>query len=152
MLKKYRFSLQNVLNHRINLEEERERIFALAMQSLMSEQKKLEYIEAKITKEIHELSVVETRSFSSQDFIDYEKYIVFLENKKTEQQKKICEAKSVVELEREKLIDATKNRKVLERLKEKGMKKYLLDVNRLEQIELDEIAVLKYARIGEIAK
>ena len=152
MPKKYRFSLQNVLNHRINLEEERERIFALAMQSLMSEQKKLEDIEDKIIKEIHELSVVETRSFSSQDFMEYDKYIFFLENKKIEQHKKICEAKSVVELEREKLIDATKNRKVLERLKEKGMKRYLLDIDRLEQIELDEIAVLKYARIGEIAK
>lgn len=152
MPKKYHFSLQNVLNHRINLEEEREREFALAIQSLISEQKKLEEIEHKITKEIHELSVVETGVFSSQDFMDYEKYIVFLENKKIEQQKKICEAKSVVELEREKLINATKNRKVLERLKEKGMKRYLFDINRLEQIELDEIAVLKYARIGEIAK
>jgi len=152
MPKKYYFSLQNVLNHRINIEEEREREFALAMQVLLSERKKLEDIENKITKEFHELSMVETGSFSSKDFMDYKKYIESLENKKIQQHKIICKVESGVEREREKLIEATKNRKVLDRLKEKGMKKYLLDINRLEQNELDEIAVLKYARIGEISK
>ncbi len=152
MPKKYSFSLENVLNHRINVAQERERVFALAMQSLISERKKLRDIKAEIDKEFRELSLVETGSFSSDDFIGYRKYIEHLENLKFQQEEKITQAHAVVEAEREKLIEATKNKKVLERLKEKGMKRYLADINRLEQIELDEIAVLKYERIGDNLK
>lgn len=45
------------------------------------------------------------------------------------------------------LIEAQKNRKVMEKLKEKDMEEYIADLRYVEQKELDEMAILKYTQL-----
>lgn len=71
-------------------------------------------------------------------------YIQKIEDKIQEQDGLIQETNEKLEDARLELVEAQKNRKIMEKLKEKDIDAYRHNINSAEQRELDEIAVLKY--------
>ncbi|MCD6460353.1 flagellar FliJ family protein [bacterium] len=59
---------------------------------------------------------------------------------------KIKNAHTVLKEKRNDLIKATQDRKVLERLKSIGQENYLKEMDRLEQIFLDEAAIIRHSK------
>lgn len=71
-------------------------------------------------------------------------YIQKIEEQIQEQDELIHETNKKLEDARQELIEAQKDRKIMEKLKEKDMTSYRNNIKSAEQKELDEIAVLKH--------
>lgn len=144
-MKKYSFSLENVLKHRQIIEDQSKREFALALKTLQECETNLAATEAKIKLKADELASIEKdRVFSSSLFMEYQNYIQRLQWEKRNQERRIINARQEVEQKRAVLIEASRNKKVLLRLKEIDIKKYNMLMNRLEQNFIDETAVMSY--------
>lgn len=73
-------------------------------------------------------------------------YIPVLLNKINLQQEQVALALSNLEEVRKGLIKIMKDRKILEKLREKALVQYQLELNREEQKNLDELATVNYLR------
>jgi flagellar FliJ protein len=62
------------------------------------------------------------------------------------QKKKVVEIETKLENARGDLIEASKDRKILEKLKEKDKEKYDAELASREQKELDDLSIMKYGK------
>jgi flagellar FliJ protein len=145
-LVKYKFSLEKVLEWRVDKEKAAAKEFLLL-------QKELDYQEAtlnnlrledeKIKKKILKLSSIQElkRQYLFKQKIEerIEKQIELIEKTKEE-----------LEVLRQELLEAQKDRKIMENLKERDYNSYKEELMRIEQKELDEVAVLRYDTVGDI--
>jgi flagellar FliJ protein len=69
-----------------------------------------------------------------------------LKNQLTSQKRKVDEIETKLEDARGNLIEARKDRKIIEKLKEKDKEKFDAELASREQKELDDISVMKYAK------
>jgi flagellar FliJ protein len=75
--------------------------------------------------------------------------VTYIENirlKEKERKNIIHQAEEKVEKKRQELMEAVKNRKVMENLKDKHAEEYRKNLNELEQKISDEMSVLKFGR------
>ena len=84
-------------------------------------------------KNINELRQLQLYKQTLEDKIDYQNQVIYKKNKELEE----------IRLE---LIAAQKDRKIMEKLKERDYTKYQHEMLAFEQKELDEMAVLKFKR------
>lgn len=144
MIKKYAFSLESVLNYRKVIEEQRERTFSLALQALYREEEKLRSIENTIENKRKELFYLESQSVTGEVLLSYERYFAYLDERKINQRTIINFKKKELEEKRQELIESTKDRKLIDRLREKDLRRYMDFVNHREQVYLDEIATTRF--------
>jgi len=145
MAKKYSFAMENVLNHRQIIEDQCKRDFALSLKVLQECEMNLSKIEEIMRFKTAEMSTFgNNKVFSSMFFIEFQNYMRRLQREKKNQERKILNAKIDVDQKREKLIEATRNKKVILRLKEIDIKKYTAMMNKLEQNFIDEVAIMNY--------
>jgi len=69
-----------------------------------------------------------------------------LKNQLNSQKKKVDEIETKLEDARGNLIEARKDRKILEKLKEKDKEKFDAEQASREQKELDDLSIMKYAK------
>jgi flagellar FliJ protein len=82
----------------------------------------------------------------SADLTFFHEYLTDLGFRIKRQREKLQEAEKLYELARLAFIASRKERKVLERVKEKKFELYLIDANREEQKISDEMAILNACR------
>ena len=142
----YKFSLEKVLEWRENSEKTVAKRFALLQDELHYQTTTLnnlrledENIKKRILKlnNIHELK---------QQYL----FKQSLEEKIEKQIRLIDEIRAKLEELRLELLEAQKNRKIMEKLKEKDYAAFKEELMNKEQKELDEMAVLKYGQVGEM--
>lgn len=142
----YKFSLEKVLEWREDSEKTIARKFAVLQNELQYQKTTLnnlrledENIKKRILKlnNIHELK---------QQYL----FKQTVEDRIENQIRLIDETKTQIEELRLDLLEAQKNRKIMEKLKEKDYDTYKENLMNAEQKELDEMAVLKYGRTSEI--
>ena len=147
MPKKYSFSLESVLNYRNIIENQKERAFSAALYDYQLEQKRLTELKESYVNAMKQFQELEKLTFSSGNYFEFLNYIKRIEKKITNQQTRITTAHDVLENKRNELIKATRDRKVLERLKDIGRENYLKEIDRLEQIFLDDISVIRHNKL-----
>lgn len=140
-MRRFVFSLQKVLDYRQRLEEQAIRAFAEAQRQLHNEQAVLEHLllsrEAclNLSHRTHRLTV---------EMLDVEqKYLSVLEERIQQQHQRIEEAKALLERRRQELIVAQRERKILERLREKQYELWRQELLRAEQKALDDLASVR---------
>ena len=84
--------------------------------------------------------------FRSDDIATLVAYVEAIRHKETDQQNVIHQAKEQAEAKRRELVEAVKNRKVMENLRDKNEEEYKKNFNDLEQKNSDEMSVLKFDR------
>ena len=141
-MKAYNFSMERVLEWRENLEKNSMERFTVTQNELIHEKTILSALtkEYEITKvkglsykNINELRQLQLYKQTLEDKIDYQNQVIYKKNKELEE----------IRLE---LIAAQKDRKIMEKLKERDFTKYQHEMLAFEQKELDEMAVLKFKR------
>lgn len=147
MAKKFSFKLETVLHYRQIIEDKKKREFSQALSTLENEKQKLKNIESKITEKIAELAHLEQNVHTVVDFFNYQAFVSHLEYTRTKQIQVIEKAQATMMQKRTEYIEATKNTKVLLRLKEKALEDYLQEMSYLEQKFLDELATLRTIRV-----
>ncbi len=143
-MKKFRYSMESILNIKLKLEDQAKLAYALANNRLAIEEEKLYNMEHKKHSYENEqreqgsarLNIKKMRQLS--DAIEIMKVNI-------KQQKVVVKtAAQRLEIARIRLNDAMIERKTQEKLKEKAWQEYLMEVAAEEQKEIDERNSFKY--------
>ena len=134
----YKFPLEDILNLREDKEQNVMEEMSQIQNTLLAQQKDLMELE-------EEISSIGNNSYKTIQELRYQSvYKSNLKEKVQEQNERIIQTGEELEESRQELIEAQKDRKVMEKLKEEDKEKYEKETRRIEQNELDEIAVLKF--------
>ncbi|MFC6348054.1 flagellar export protein FliJ [Vagococcus carniphilus] len=140
-MKKYKFSLDNVLNWRELQEEEAKKTFLIYQQAQKEQEEILnEYKEASQAMNESTESLTNINKLRQQ-FV----YKNFLDNQIVKQQATVDQYSNETSKKMSVFVDAQKERKIMERLKEKHYDNYLLQEKSEEQKELDEMGTLRFS-------
>ncbi len=147
-MKKFKFSLQNLLDLRAKQLEEKQIEFGklqFVMKTLETKLNELER-ELKTSKENFE-ELISSGKKISVDFVNSnQRYTIQKEKDITKQNETIEEHKIKLEEKQQEMIEALKAKTMLEKLKEKQYKIFLKTIEEIERKELDEIGLVKYTR------
>lgn len=152
-LKTFRFRLQQVLEYKERREEEEMRELARLKEIQRREEEYLAHL--KHVKESKTLELVEK---SAQGVLDvneiqmYHRFLKKMERLIADQQIKLQQIAVEVEEQRLKLLEASKEKKIYEKLKEKHYEEFLREEEEEERKLVDEIATTGYARNGGYAR
>jgi len=135
---KFIFKLQSVLNLKKQNEDSKKNELGKAIQRLEAEKQKLAALEdtlENIVKEFNE----KTKKATVHELIEYNEYLSLLNSRIKVQKENVKNAALNVDKVREELIFAVKERKILDKLKEKQHEEFLTEQKKLEQKTNDEI-------------
>lgn len=142
----YRFNLQVLLDYRTRIEEglqielsQIRRDLEKEKQLLISYQgKKLHYEEELVRKEEKEINVNEA--------LLYRDFLKGMRVRIKKQRDTVAKVKMDLDKKRKELLDATKKKKVLEKVKERDWKRFMDDLQKRERLFIDEVGIRKYQR------
>lgn len=141
-MKRHQFSMEKILEWRITEEENARKSVLHAQNQMQQQQQQLRHLVNENTKLKHEqmkLTEIHTLRYNHhlKGLID-EKIVI--------QKNAIDQAQSDMDQLQEALVQAHKDRKIMEKLKERESVQVLAQVKSEEQKELDEIATLQYKK------
>ena len=134
----FRFSMQNILNMKEKLEDQAKNKYAQANARLLREQEKLEIIVARREEAREKLKLVLYETLSVAEIRTRENAVEVLKFYAMQQQLAVKRCEKEVEVAREELGEAMKERKIFEKLREKAFEEFVFEENRKEQKEVDE--------------
>jgi len=147
---KFYFSLEKILKLKKHEREKEEGNFQKTSQKLLIEQgKKLE-----LTNMLNELDLNYTnlyqKRFTAIDLLEHSQIIDKVEKDIKEQELIIKETEKILDITLFKLKDKKMEENIYTKLKDNKFVEFLLDDNRKEQKELDEIAIQKLSKEGAV--
>ncbi len=138
------FKLQALLNWKRNLEELAQMKLADKLMYLKTLEEEIQNLRSQRSAYAQEINERSLRGLKAGEYLTYQQYfeesykdLVLKEGKRKQTIRE-------TEQEREKLIAFTKQRKILEKLKEKKLQKFMYETERAEQIKNDEKAIRRY--------
>lgn len=137
------FELEQVLKYRLEMERARKQEFAAAKKELDQASDLLKQQEVEAQGAAEEFSQRQSE-FSSVE--EMQRYAYYFERKREDikrQKERVDQLGVVLDERREVLLDAAKDKKVLESLKEKKAREFRIERDQKEQGFMDEIAVQK---------
>jgi len=137
----YKFRLEPVLRHRKLLEEGLQKDFAVLNRQLLDERERLSNLEKVKNRYSGELQEKQVKIISASDILLYTDYLQQVTKEIENQWEKILETEKSVDQKREELIGAMKNRKTIDRLREKGFKAHVQELSKKEQDLMNEAAI-----------
>lgn len=145
-MKKFKFRLQRVLDAKQSVEDQRKRELGVAQQVLAAEEKTL----AQLHAELEEVRKAERKlmqgGVKAGELMVQHRWKRELGVKLESQAKKVRKASEEIEVARERLVEASKDKKVLEKLKEKRLEEHNKEVQNQQQNLLDDIGARRNGR------
>jgi len=138
------FKLQSVLDLRKQKEDSVKNELAAAMRKLQAEERKLSELENKQDDTVREFNE-KTRKTTVHELVEFNEYLSVLNSRIRTQKENVNIAAQYVDKVREELVKAMKDRKILEKLKDRQYEEFLLDQKKLEQKTNDEIVSYNYS-------
>jgi flagellar FliJ protein len=142
----YKFPLGAVLKHRKFLEDNLQKELGVLKRLLVDDKKKLSDIKNAKRKYSKELQFKQQKSITVSDNLLYIRFIDRLSKRLDMQNDRVFQSEQNVDEKRKELLEALKNKKVLERLKEKGIETYKQNGLKKERIFLNEMASVRFRR------
>lgn len=143
-MKAFQYSMESVLEHRINIEENQKQQFARVQNEYIVEKTKLNDLEEKLERAL--VSSTKETPKNTIERKNLQQYIHFLREKVELQRQLTLETNKKLENKRQELIFAQKDRKTIERHKEKAFDQYQKEIEKQEQNTIDELALYAYMR------
>ena len=140
----FEFQLQPLLDARQALEEQKQRELAEAMRYCESQNGILDNIRSSRLQMIGEYKAFEGQTVSALQLQLYSENIARYRELEEAQHECCRQAEADAEEKRQSLIEATKQKKILEKLKEKRLSAYQQELSHKENKELDESAILRF--------
>jgi len=137
----YKFNLETVWNQRKSVAEGLQKELADFKKKLADERRLLAVFKKAKKAASKELQREKMKSITVFEIRLYVNFIEQLSGDIEKQEEKVSDAKKICDEKRENLIEAMKNRKAIEKLKEKGFKQYQHEVAKKEQVFLNEVAI-----------
>jgi len=144
------FQLDRVLDHKKRLEDiTANRLFEAKRQEKLVKKKLSEKIRH-LKSTIEKTEKLQTQTIPILDLINYENQIQYMKNTILAIKKKLQEKTAAVEREYLNLIEKSKNRQILESLKEQQNRSWKQYLDKQENSVLDEIAISKHEEKTEL--
>lgn len=138
----YVFPMEKVLNYREQVERE-------IMEEMGQVQQRVNGEKLKLKNMKEDLETMRNKTYATIEELRYKSlYEESLVSDIEVQVQVVKDWELELEEHRGKLIEAQKQRKIMEKLKEKDYEKYIEKIRKEQQKELDELAVLKYSYSG----
>ena len=142
----YRFNLEPLLNHRRYQEEVLQKELAGLKIRLAAEKDKLWVLRQKKRKTVQQLQEKQTDGRLVSEIKLFVDFLDQLSKEMEAQRENVLEAERNFSLKRRDLIAAMKNRKTLDRLKEKGLQAYEQEQFKKERSFMDEVASRQFTQ------
>mgnify|MGYP001263623073 FL=1 len=143
MAVKKKFEMQQVLNYRVELEKMCKQEFAAAREDLDIATDQLEQEKSEAAKLAEEFCGRQDKIDSIFEMRLYADFFARKRDEIKEQQRRVENLDRVLEDRRQELVQATKEKKVMEQLKQKQKEAFLKEQAHKEGLLLDEIATQK---------
>lgn len=143
-MKKFRYSMQNILDVKYRLEEVAKGEYSVAQGLLNEELRKLDLLYTQLREYEEELVRLVSGKLDFREITFQKNAIEHKKNMIKEQKKNVIAAEKVVEKARKKLNDVMVERKTHELLKERSLEQYMKDLNKEEATEVDELVSFRY--------
>ena len=146
-MKRFRFALEPVLGHRQRIEDEKQLLLAQRQHELKNAQDELARLNAQFKR--YSLALRDDHANLSTDELRWHyAHLEYLDRCMVMQHAVITQCKSAVEYARREVIDAGKERKVIEKLKDKRFEQHRAMEAAIEQRELDDDNARRHARLS----
>ncbi|MHB9031085.1 MAG: flagellar export protein FliJ [Candidatus Latescibacterota bacterium] len=143
-MNRFQFRLENVLRVRGAEEMKIKREFGIALQNVRNAEERCRAVETEI-RELERLAEgKETGHLAVADIQVRHRYARHLEQVKEAREKELEQARKVMDIKRSDLVEATRRKKTLERLREHALGEYEKAVVKEEQNSLDELTAIKF--------
>lgn len=143
-MKKFRYRLEPVLKMKAHVEKQRQKEHAVALQQVYLQQEKLESITAERRQTCELQRTRMTGTLRPHQLLSASRYLVKLKRDTITGSELLRGLEREAETRRVRLVEATKQKKIHEKLKEKLQQKFVAAFEDHEKKELDEIAVNGY--------
>jgi flagellar protein FliJ len=144
-MKKFRYSMENLLQIKIKLEDQVKIAYGNARQRLSMEEEKLEQLRHRAVSYEEELRLLRSDRLDIFKIKQCEQAIEVMKMNIKQQKIVVKNAAHRLEVARIRLHDAMVERKTQERLKEKAFEEYLLEFEAEERKEVDELNSFLYS-------
>lgn len=141
---RFRFPMENILNMKEKLEEQAKNEYGQANARLLQEQEKLDQLTARLEDAKQKLRDVLHEMLSVKEIRRKEDAVEIIKTYVMQQFLVVKRCEKEVEIAREKLTEAMKERKIFEKLREKAFEEFMKEEGRKEQKEVDELMSYKY--------
>jgi len=142
----FKFKLQSILEYRVNIEEKILNEFSDLKRDLEEKRAVLKALVAERESLMNDLRNMQSVTMRVDDIAALVAYVENIRMKEKEQKNILHQAKEKVEKKRQELMEAVRNRKVMENLRDKHAAEYQKNLNELEQKNSDEMSMLKFGR------
>ncbi|PKM68081.1 MAG: hypothetical protein CVU95_05390 [Firmicutes bacterium HGW-Firmicutes-2] len=142
----FRYSMENILNVKIKIEEQKKMELAKAMMDLRVEIEKQEGIKAELDITIDAFRERQKQSQSVSEFQRLSHNVNYYEKAHKVQKQIVLKAEALVEKRRKALQKALEEKKIQEKLKEKALNIFLEEEKYKEIKILDEIVGFRYSK------
>lgn len=137
---KFNFKLAAVLRHREMIEEQRQRELGLAQTEMAKMQAELNALDATAKGVSEDVRTNRLTGKLDMSFLAaHRRYIVAIQRQAMELAQKMAKQQIVVDAARKQLAEAAKNKKIIEKLKEKQQERWTTEIGRKEMENLSEI-------------
>lgn len=149
-MKKFAFALDPVLGHRERIEDEKMLELAARRREVQEAQDELARLHAEY--KAHSAALRDGhRDFSTDELRLHYAHLEYLDRRITAQHELVAQRQAVAERARARLVDASKDRKVIEKLKDRKYEEYVADEALAEQRDADDGNARRYARASQSA-
>jgi len=145
-MKKFDFKLEPLYDYRQRIEDICKKEFSAASARLDDEEAKLEKLRDEYRSASRELDGVKEKGAAMNEITMYYDYLVRIKGHIAGQEKVIVEFRAALEVKRGELHEASKDKRVVEIMKEKSLDLHRQEMNRLELKIADDMAVSRFKR------
>jgi flagellar protein FliJ len=142
----FTFELESALNYRKTLEEKKLVEFCEVKKQLEKAKDLLTGIQTEKFTIIEQLKNMQKQPFSAPEIVLYLSYIRLFKEKESLQQEIVEKIIQDVEMQREALIEAVKNRKIMDNLKDRQFREFNENLAAYERKIEDETAIISFIR------
>ncbi|MFZ5352082.1 MAG: flagellar export protein FliJ [Bacillota bacterium] len=142
----YKYKLQNILNLRENIEKDKKNQFGAAMQRLEREKNRLAELYRELTELQQKLEAEASQGIPVNELKQLVDFVGYYNRSIANQKVKIKMAEDYLETCRQELIESTRNKKMMEKLKAIDYKEYQYEEQRKEDKLTDDLVTFRESR------
>jgi flagellar FliJ protein len=144
-MKRFLFTLETLLIHRTNIEEKERTVLSRINFNLQTENQLRESLKRKTEEAILELSRKRSENADREEIGCYYPYLDRLRYEADQCEKRIVQLQGELEAQKARVMEASRNRKLIDTLKKRRKGEYLDACDREQQKEIDELVVSRFA-------
>ena len=145
-MKRFTFRLQPVLDHRKRIEDQKQLVVAARARALDEAEREL----ARLNEEFRKHSMMLRdghKKFETRELQCIYAHLQFLDRCIVAQIRIVAERRVALDRARTDLLEASKEKKIVEKLKERRREGYVLEEQRMEQKEIDDGNARRHGRV-----